>query len=84
MSLQIEQRVCHRALHFEVRIHYDVKVVSNFIGIRADQGTFDDVDGTIEGVQRDFTQLLGEFSLKLRIVMFPETTTTPNNVFPEA
>jgi len=68
----------------QLEADHDVEVVGDFVGVGADEAGGDGVDGVVEGVEVDGSELVGEGLLELGVEVVPEGAGAAYEVFPEA
>lgn len=71
-------------LFFEFEAEDDVEVVGDFVGVDADGVAFDGVDGEVEEVGIDVTELVLKELTVAGFAVFPEGARAADLVFPEA
>ncbi len=81
------RQIFHRKLaleQFELEIEPqdDVEIVGHLVGVGADERARDLVDGAIEGLTRNLSQLLRKLLLQFRIILLPEIPAAPDQIFP--
>ena len=79
---RFERALQHLVLELEAEQH--VHVVSDLVGLHADQGRIRAVDRAVESLLVDPAQRLGEGRHEARKEMTPEGQAPPDQVFPEA